>query len=80
MLVEIGINTIKADYFNTVENLAIKKSWSNFDEESDYTPFQNSINKYCKGKEKTAKGTELTGFLLYDEFTIWHEGKNIKNN
>ena len=36
------------------------------------------IKNYVKEKEKTAKGTELTGFSLYDEFTIWHEGKNKK--
>lgn len=72
------IDSYIIDYFNTVDNLGIKKSWSNF-EEDDYTPLQEQIKTYCEKEKTTARGTELIGYPLYDEFAIWHEGKAIKN-
>lgn len=72
------IDSYIIDYFNTVDNLGIKKSWSNF-EEDDYTPLQEHIKTYCKTEVATAGGIKLIGYPLYDEFTIWHEGKTIKN-
>lgn len=71
------IDSYIIDYFNKVDNLGIKKSWSNFEKE-DYISLQEYIKTYCKTEVVTAGGIKLIGYPLYDEFTIWHEGKNIK--
>lgn len=76
---DMAVDSYVIAYFNDKVVAQGKKkidtAWSNLDY-TLYNNFQRDIKDYCA----TSNIESFTGVPLYDEFTIWHEGRKIVEN